>query len=222
MSLPALAVLTLTRDRLDYTRHCFEKLHEHAGIEFDHYVLDQGSEDGTQGWLADYSPACLVLEPENVGINRGMNTLVEKAWELDDYDVIIKFDNDCELVQPNTLRDIAQLVLEGGCFLSPRILGLRNPPQPTRELRIGDEVILDIPQIGGIFTAVPGWVYHEFRYDDSKMLYDDVDICWWWRSKGGTCGYVKRLEAWHYETTDGQHARYPEYFQRRISEGAPA
>ncbi len=224
----AVAVLSLTRDRLDYTKHCFSSLHENAGIEFDHYILDQGSEDGTPEWLDDdhYAlehPDCYIYPlTENIGINRGLNRLIHDAHDLDDYDVIVKVDNDCELTQPNTLRDVAMLALEGGCILSPRILGLRNPPKPFRELTIGAEVIEDVPQIGGIFMAVPAWAYDEFRYDERKMIYDDVDICAWWRQRGGTCGYVKRLEAWHYETTDGQHERYPEYFERRVAEGMPA
>ena len=56
------AVLSLTRDRLVYTRHCFAKLHEFAGCEFDHYVLDQGSKDGTDEWLTmEYQPEYLYL-----------------------------------------------------------------------------------------------------------------------------------------------------------------
>ncbi len=34
----------------------------------------------------------------------------------------------------------------------------------------------------------------------------------------GSVGYVDGYEANHYETTDGQHARYPEYFARREAE----
>jgi GT2 family glycosyltransferase len=41
------AVLTLTRDRLPYTQHCFATLKENAGCDYDHIVLDQGSTDGT-------------------------------------------------------------------------------------------------------------------------------------------------------------------------------
>ncbi len=219
----AVAVLSLTRDRLDYTKHCFASLHEYAGIAFDHFVLDQASEDGTQHWLEhEYDPHTLALSPDNIGICKGLNVLIAEADLADDYDIIVKYDNDCELMQPNTLRDVCALVDEGGCILSPRIMGLRNPPRPFRELAIGDETILDVPQIGSIFMAVPAWVYGEFHYDESKMIYDDVDICAWWRGRGGTCGYVKRLAAWHYETTDGQHERYPEYFARRVAEGMPA
>jgi hypothetical protein len=150
--------------------------------------------------------------------------LLDLAFEIDDYDVIVKFDNDCELTQPDTLKDVAELVDKASCLLSPRILGLRNPPPPMRELAIGDELILDIPQIGGIFLASPAWVFGEFRYNEANPLYgrDDIDLCHWFRAQGGTCGYVKRLEAWHYETTDGQHARYPDYFERKAAEMAAA
>ena len=221
----AIAVLTLTRDRLDYTQHCFEKLHEFAGCDFDHFVVDQGSQDGTREWLRGYDGIkSLTTLDQNIGVCRALNFVIKQAFIVDDYDVIVKFDNDCELTQPNTLRDVADLAHEGGCILSPRILGLRNPPQAVRELRVGDETILDVPQIGGIFMAVPGWVYGEFRYNESNPLYgrDDVDICHWWRMQGGTCGYVKRLEAWHYRTTDGQHDDYDWYFERRVAEGGPA
>jgi len=213
-----IAVLTLTRDRLGYTQHCFAKLREFAGCDYDHYVLDQGSTDGTREWLEDeHEPAVLVAKETNVGISTGMNELLRYVVDLPDpYDVIVKLDNDCELTQPNTLRDVAQLALDGGCILSPRILGLNNPPAITGELRIGEETILDVPQIGGIFMAVPAWVYDEFRY--SMWGHDDVELCAWFRQHGGTCGYVKRLEAWHYETTDGQNERYPDYLARKVEE----
>jgi glycosyltransferase involved in cell wall biosynthesis len=218
------AVLTLTRNRLEYTKHCFDSLAKYAGCPFDHYVLDQGSTDGTLEWLAEQPVSRTAALPENIGISRGMNLLLE--WIEDEgYDVIVKFDNDCELTQPNTLRDVCALALEGNALLSPRILGLNNPPRVTRELRIGAETIQDIPQIGGIFLAAPAWVYTAFRYNDNAPPWggDDVEICAWFRREhGGTCGYVKRLEAWHYETTSGQHARYPDYFARTLVEGKVA
>jgi glycosyltransferase involved in cell wall biosynthesis len=197
-------------------------LQENAGCDYDHYVLDQASEDGTGQWLRDeYDPDYVACSPTNVGISRGMNTLLDWATESAEYDVVVKFDNDCELTQPNTLRDVCHLALVGGALLSPRICGLQNPPTATREARIGDETILDVPQIGGIFLAAPAWVYDDFRYTETNPAWgmDDVEVCGWFRAQGGTCGYVKRLEAWHYETTGGQHARFPGYFARTILEG---
>lgn len=219
-----IAVVSLTRDRLDYTKHCFETLRVNAGCDYDHFVLDQGSEDGTAEWLIRQDDLEVIPLATNVGICRGLNVLFEEAVNPEAYDVVVKFDNDCELRQPNTLRDICELTVSGGALLSPRIQGLRNPPTLIRELRIGDETILEVAQIGGIFLAAPAWVYDAYRFDEDAPLWgtDDVSLCAWWRGQGGTVGYVKRLEAWHYETTDGQHATFPEYFDRRVLEGGPA
>lgn len=219
-----IAVMTLTRDRLDYTKHCFSTLREHAGCDYTHFVLDNGSEDGTVDWLEEQlgheDNMRVIYVPGNVGIARGLNILLG-AMGPENYNVIVHFDNDCELVMPNTIRDVAQLAYKGGAVLSPRILGLNNPPQATREVQIDGELILDVPQIGGICLTAPSWWYDGYRYPEDLPVwgFDDAHLCQSFRENGGTCGYVKRLEAWHYEGTNGQHARYPEYFERTRAEG---
>ena len=72
-----IAVLSLTRDRLPYTQHCFATLRENAGCEYDHYVLDQGSTDGTGDWLRDHMDIAPVILMENIGINRALNLMLE-------------------------------------------------------------------------------------------------------------------------------------------------
>lgn len=209
------AVLTLTRDRLQYTKHCFAALAEYAGCDYDHWVLDQGSTDGTQKWLLESDCESVGLSDVNLGITRGMNRLL---GELDSgYDVIVKMDNDCELTQPDTLRDVCRLSLVDGAILSPRIMGLQHPPTAQGEFMISEEVVLDIPQIGGVFLAAPAHIFNTFRYDETNDK-DDVQVCWWWRRQGGRCGYVASIEANHYETTTGQWQRFPEYFARSWSE----
>lgn len=223
------AVLSLTRDRLDYTKHCFATLAENAGCEYDHYVLDQGSTDGTREWLdgwfrsADEFRARIALD-ENVGISAGINKLI--AWihytGLGPYDVIVKIDNDCEIVTPLTLRDICALVDTYGLILSPQILGLRQPPATLgTPLSLGGTLVDEKAQVGGIFLAAPASLYDEFRYSEGNPVWggDDVEVCAWWRARGGRCGYVQGYEAWHFEGTDGQHERFPEYFRRVEAEG---
>ena len=217
------AVLTLTRDRLEYTEHCFGLLHELAGCDFDHYVFDQASEDGSRDWLLGQRFAHLTLANENVGINRGVNYLIDQAVPKG-YDVIVKFDNDCELIQPDTLRRISELVVDGDAILSPRILGLNNPPSPIGGSFIGDEQILLLTHVGGIFLAAPAKLYAQgYRHRSDAPLHgsDDGDVCVHWRRQGGRVGYVASLEANHCETTRGQWERYPEYFQRTLDEGKP-
>lgn len=209
------AILTITRDRLDYTKHCFSKLHELAGHPFDHFVFDNGSTDGTQEWLGSYKPKGVILSDSNVGICVGMNRLIELAG---DYDVFVKFDNDCELVCENTLGQIVEL-LDDKLILSPRIEGLMNPPGcGSVEGRLGFP-----PMIGGIFMASPGWVYQQYRYDEGNPVWgmDDVNLSNWFANQGGRVAYVMDLQANHYETTQGQHDRYPDYFKRREREGGP-
>ena len=161
----------------------------------------------------------VTLSRDNIGIGAGLNLLLDECNPMN-YDAIVHFDNDCELTQPGTLRDLCRLAIDGQAILSPRILGLNNPPQPTRELRIGDDIILDVPRIGGICLTAPAWVYDDYRYPSNlpKWGLDDAHICAWFRQRGGTCGYVKRLEAWHYEGTEGQKQRYPDYFARKDAE----
>lgn len=212
---PRVAVLSLTRDRLAYTQHCFATLREYAGCEYDHYVLDQGSVDGTQDWLLnDYDPKYLDTLTGNIGVSRGINELLVATCEDGLYDWYVKFDNDCELTVPNTLRDSLQ---DQNWILSPHIQGLDSPPAIIGEvdvngIRVGETTIL-----GGIFMAVPAWVFDEYRHAEDNPTWgmDDVRLVEWFRGRGGRVGYMLDYPAWHFETTEGQRMRYPDYFERK-------
>jgi hypothetical protein len=216
-----IAVLTLTRDRLPYTQHCFQTLSENAGCDYDHYVLDQGSEDGTMEWLLGEESVTEAWSIwPNIGINLGMNFLLDMLY-LDEYDVVVKFDNDCELLTPKTLRTVCYLAGEQDMILSPCIHGLRNPVP-----RISHTRDIDVaPIVGGIFMAVPAYVYRQgFRYGPGPGLWgsDDSDLCAWWQQQGKQVGYARGYHANHYLTTDGQHADIPHYFARTLAEGKPS
>lgn len=215
-----IAVMSLCRDRLEYTQHCFSSLREFAGTNYQHFVLDQGSKDGTREWLLDQDGLDVTVLEENVGIHRGLNILLDTLGP-ENFDVVVKLDPDCELSMPNTLRDVCELVHDTGCLLSPRILGLRNPPQPYATTTVDDEVLLLTRIIGGIFLAAPAAFYRRFRFNEDAPLWgtDDSFLCDTWQQRGGYVGYVERLTASHYETTEGQWSRYPDYFARTRAEG---
>jgi glycosyltransferase involved in cell wall biosynthesis len=213
-----IAVLSLTRDRLDYTKHCFARLRELAGCDFQHFVFDNGSTDGTQDWLRKtYAPAWLDLCPENVGVSRGINALLDRAKN---FDVIVKFDNDCELTVPDTLRVAAEIAATGDWIMSPHIHGLNDPPPVQREQTVLGHRVGIPPLIGGIFMAAPASLYDTYRHNDDNPLWgmDDVNLCSWWRSQGHDFGYLLDYPATHYETTRGQRERYPDYFERKMAE----
>jgi GT2 family glycosyltransferase len=214
------AVLSLTRDRLAYTQHCFQALHDNAGCDFDHYVYDQGSGDGTVEWLRDiYDPDTLVAAPDNIGISRGLNKLLALTADVP-YDVIVKFDNDCQPLTENVLRDCAQFVCDHPDWLiSPRIEGLQGPPGTLEELDFPEGKVLRKGQIGGIFLAAHASVYETFRYDESNPVWgmDDVQIS----KHAPNVGYLDAHVANHYLTTAGQWADMPDYWARKKAEGLP-
>lgn len=211
-----IAVVTCTRDRLEYTKYCFDTLIANAGCEFDWWIADNGSQDGTVEWLLDNVDATVTSYVDNAGISPALNAMLDDIVETADYDVIVKIDNDCELLTPNTLRDVCAKAVEHQAILSPWIRGLRSTPQPFG--RIDDIAVT--PVVGGIFSAVPAWVFKDgYRHPIIPTLDgEDAILCQWFRQQGGFCGYVDWYEANHYETTDGQHARYPWYFERRNQE----
>ncbi len=212
------AVLTLTRDRLEYTQHCFARLHEHAGCDFDHYVFDQGSTDGTASWLAEEEALGYFhevnLSPHNLGIHKAMNYWLDRIDGR--YDVVVKVDNDCELIRPGTLRAVAEChIADPDAMIGPLVRGLRSPMPRGLVRDIVGHRVAETPMIGGIMQPVPAG----YRYDESQPTWgmDDNRLC----DQASWCGQLVDFPVNHYETTDGQWKRYPGYFATKISEGLP-
>lgn len=221
------AIYTLTRERVEYTEHNFALLQEKAGHPFDHFVVDNGSQDETPEFLEAQLAAGkirdVIWNPENRGISVASNQALDLVG--DDYDLIIKMDNDCEVTYDNIIERIVRVYqnmppLAGVYMLSPRVEGINRQPERIRHTMIDDVEIGITGIVGGLFHVIPGDVYQQFRYDESLPLAQgqDQQICGWIRGNGGTCGYMEPITVAHYETTDGQAARYPEYFERKWKE----
>ncbi len=217
----SVAVLSLTRDRLDYTRHCFKTLRDNAGIAYDHHVFDNGSTDGTQDWLHDELDAgriaSLGISDTNQGIYKPLNTMLSDLAGF--YDVVVNVDNDCEVISDGTLRVVAELAAaHPGNVIGPHVAGLRNPPQVASWTVLDDYRVGLTSAIGGIFMPIPsGWRYPE----GDTFIHADGLVCAQARREGHVVGQLYDYVVNHYETTDGQHARYPAYFDRRRAEGIP-
>lgn len=217
-----IAVLSLCRDRLAYTQHCFQRLRELAGCDYEHFVLDQGSTDGTREWLETQDVNATFLH-ENVGVSRGINLLLDEALNPADYDVIVKLDNDCELTVPDTLKACCEVAVRACYVASPHIQGLDHPPTVEREETV-EGYRVGVPNImGGIFMAAPASLYQSYRHDETNPVWglDDAKIVDHWRSHGGEVGYLLDYPANHYRTTRGQHEDFAGYFARRVGEGGP-
>lgn len=223
----------MTRDRLEYTKHCFATLMEKAGVPFDHYVVDNGSQDGTVEWLKEHQDAFkhIIFNKENLGISKASNQALECIFSVGNqtsgvkYDYVVKMDNDCEVESLNILGQILEIFDSLGGYsakyiLSPYVEGINKQPARGRSEMIGGRRIGLTSIVGGLFHVVPAEVYRYYRFPEDLPFakkQDDV-FCDWFKKQGGEVGYIEGLKVWHKDTTDGQAQKYPEYFERKWKE----
>ena len=50
-----IAIFSLTKDRLYYTKKTLQSLKEKTHIPFDHFILDQDSQDKTVEWINGFT-----------------------------------------------------------------------------------------------------------------------------------------------------------------------
>lgn len=214
------AIYTITRDRLEYTKHCFHVLKRKAGYPYDHFIVDNGSTDGTQEWLKDnFQEDRLILLTENKGISLASNLALDKIG--DKYDLIIKMDNDCEVEYEGLLDRIVRIYENmpplRNLMLSPKVNGLVHQPFRYGKTMVDDCEIGLTNIVGGLFHVIPAKIYQQFRYNEYLPYAkgQDENICNWFKLQGGEVGYIEPISVNHYETTNGQAKRYPEYFERK-------
>lgn len=220
-----LCIITFTRDRLAYTKDCCKALYEKAELEYEHYVIDNGSTDGTQQWLFDNNNLTSVLcLAENIGISKALNkmkTLIPQC------DYVLKFDNDCMPVTQGFLKQLIdthkllEKQTEKRWVLSPKVTGLIR--QPTRffgmTLPTGER-IGETDTLGGICRLVPYNIFMQFDANEKlpKVYGCDGQFNEWCQYHTIRMGYCEQIEVEHYKTTEGQRCEYPDYYQRQLKE----
>lgn len=71
--------------------------------------------------------------------------------------------------------------------------------------------------LGGICHFVDAHAYDNFRWDEESTLHgiQDMELSIHLLQAGYRMGYLESYFAEHFEGTEGQEKRYPEYFERR-------
>lgn len=223
-------VFTFTRDRLTYTKICFNSLQACQKYHrFNHYVLDNGSADGTQIYLTSNADKFkgLILSPSNLGLHKSCEML---STLIDPCDLVIKADNDCFFNNVETISNIAKAyktLCDAGkklSILSPTVKGIVNQPKRGTPftLTTKDKVSYQYHptgQIGGICMAIPYDLFKLLVYNTSLPMAKGLDsnICQQGILHDYSLYYFDDTVT-HYDTTPLQAKRYPAYFVRKRNE----
>jgi len=222
---PKVAIYSITYNRLEYTKTCFESLERTAGYPYDHFIVDNGSTDGTYEWLNDsWHSKALISNGVNKGISKASNIAIEEIYKTGTYDIIIKIDNDCYFKSNGWLEKMVEIWKSNRRMaLSCYIEGLKDNPGGAQRIDFGKikgEFLGLTRHIGGICHFVDASAYKDFRWNENDFLHgmQDLEFSQYLLSKGYQMAYLENYFAQHYEGTEGQHARFPEYFEKRKHE----
>ena len=219
------ALFTLTMNRLYYTKKCFEQIKKTAGYDYDHFIIDQGSSDGTVEWLQTHEDAFyeVFYEKLNTGIARGWNDSIKMIRKTGQYDIIVKIDNDAYPLTQDWLKELVEIFRRTRkIIISPYIEGLEQSPGGVLRQRqgtspyvmINDKVLGIVPNLGGIVFASPAELYDDWKFDEDYKGNKDYLLSQYAKSIGYQLMYFEEARVEHYEGTKGQHERYKDYYEK--------
>jgi len=216
------AIFTLTMNRLEYTKKMFESIKKTTNYPFDHYVVDNGSTDGTKEYLKELEKEGrinkIVFNKENKGIPHSSNQAIS-AINPQKYDYLCKIDNDAFFKSNGWLEAMIEIYRRNNRLcLSPYIEGLAGMPGGTPRVVYGTvagEFLGVVEHLGGIVTIAPSRVYWDWRWPDNAFMQggNDVLFCSYVQKLGYQLAYMENYKCEHIEGTIGQEKKFPEYFE---------
>jgi len=243
---PKVAIFTLTYDRLEETKVAFESMYRTAGYPFYHLVVDNGSVDGTIGYLKDLSQSRgkdtdieftgLITYQQNQGISKASNAAVDNllnkhsGYDVDSprsqpFDIIMKVDNDAVFLSDGWLKRMVELWKRNHIMaLSCYVQGLKDNPGGAPRIGYGtiDGEYLGITKhLGGICHFVDASAYKNFRWNEDSFYHgiQDLEFSNYLSANGFSMAYMENYFVNHgVDGTDGQMNRFKDYFERRKSE----
>lgn len=222
-----IAIYTVTKDRLEYTKRTIDSLENHTYIPYDHYIVDNGSIDGSVEYLKTMPGRVVkvIFNSDNRGLMIAANQALDEIG--DRYDYIVKIDNDCDIVSDNWLEPIVEIInhMNGKIVLSPFVSGLggRFPDGFPRYdyINVNGHRLGLTRHLGGITVVAPAWVYRSYRFPTNAPLHGGSDVrfsAYIQIKLGLQIGYVEDVVVMHMDGTQNQHIKFPEYHELRSHE----
>lgn len=212
------AIYTLTMNRLEYTKKMYEAMTKLAGYEFDWYVVDQNSTDGTKEFLQGKTKKVL-YNTKNTGVGEGWNQAIDliKGSGIK-FDIVVKVDNDAEIMTEGWLAMMIDLFERNkNIILSPAVEGLEDSPggvlrrmanNESPYLMINERILGFVPNLGGIVFASPIELFDNFRFPPNLPGNKDYFLSQYAKSLGYNLFYLEEARVFHQGGKTGQVKNY--------------
>ncbi len=230
MTRPPVSVIIPVWNRLEFTQHCLAALAAHTPYDlYEVIVVDNGSTDGTRGFLATLEgDVTVIANPVNLGFARACNQGARAARGR-----YLLFLNNDTAPQPGWLEALLEaaardprIAVVGAKLLYPDdtiqhagVALLRDSPYPIspvhlhrlkpRDFAAADEE-REVAAVTGACMLIRADVFREVGGFDEAYLngYEDVDLCLQVRDRGYRVVYTPKSVVYHHESaTPGRHAR---------------
>lgn len=227
------SVITLTHNKLEYTRRCLGSLLQTAYSPWELIVVDNGSNDGTPAWLEQFRteagsagiPVEAVLNKDNIGCstarNHGIACARGKKIVFIDNDVALRSrgwlarlgacldrDQTRGMVAPKLVYPYPPFVIQcaGGAVSPSGRVQFCGRGEPRDDPRFNRERELQCC-ISACCIARRGCLEEVGGFDEifNPVEYEEIDLCYRIRQRGYKIIYTPDVEMYHFEgvTTTG-------------------
>lgn len=219
MDNPAISVIIVNWNHGEFIRPCLDALFSQESISFDVTVVDNGSTDGSQEWIAKHHPKVRLHRfSENRGFSKAFNYGVSQTSGA----FVLSLNPDVT-VQPGFLRELYQAAnqKERIGIAAPKLLRANDPTKLDstglfidRRRRPYDRGQGESDQgqydtLTNIFGACGAAALYrrdmleniapdrEYFDEDFFAYYEDADLAWRAQLQGWQCAYAPRAVATH-------------------------
>jgi len=189
------AAITINYNRLELTKSTLESFYAKTNVDR-HVFVDNGSTDGTQEFLR--SRYDHIFFDSNQGIT---DAFFAAARELEDYDFILKLDNDIETVTEDIIAKMLRFHEIHGLkwVCSPVDLNIdpNYMPRSFGKLRMGSYLVNKVTHTGGAFQLIPQEICKKLVKDYTHFKQGDQSIGGFYQHNGYQPCYLENLEMKH-------------------------
>ena len=186
-------IIILTFNKIEITKKCLDLLYQNTSIPFGLILIDNGSNDGTQDYLKDFSETkdniTLIFNSVNFGIIKGRNQGYNMSQFLINIpDKIVFLDND-QFVQKEWLKSHLDKLNSGFDIVGVEAWQMRNDFHPLKKIKKEEE---NFNYIGAGGILIKNEVIKDIGLFDERygiMFYEDPDFCWRAFDKGYKIGW---------------------------------